>query len=305
MSQIALSGAVEAGLIYGLVAMAVYLSFRVLDFPDLTVDGSFPLGAAVAATAITSGVPPVLATLMAALAGAGAGYVTGFLSVRLKIMNLLAGILVMVALYSINLRIMGRPNISLYGTGTIFTWIDTIAALGVWGNSILLLVIAVAAKFGLDWFLGTELGLALRATGANPQMAEAQGVNNGRMILMGMALSNGLAALAGALYAESQGVADVTMGIGTIVIGLAALIIGETLFGRSVVARITLGCFAGAIAYRMVIAVALDGGTLGIQAQDLNLVTAVVVAVAVVVSQSKMRPRRRHSPAAKPTEEQA
>lgn len=305
MSQIALSGAVEAGLIYGLVAMAVYLSFRVLDFPDLTVDGSFPLGAAMAATAITAGVPAVLATALAALAGAGAGYVTGFLSVRLRIMNLLAGILVMVALYSVNLRIMGRPNISLYGTDTIFTWIDSVAALGVWGNSILLLVIAMAAKFGLDWFLSTELGLALRATGANPQMAEAQGVNNGRMILTGMALSNALAALAGALYAESQGVADVTMGIGTIVIGLAALIIGETLFGRAVVTRITMGCFAGAIAYRMVIALALDGGTLGIQAQDLNLVTAVVVAVAVVVSQSKMRPRRRHRPSAKPTEEKA
>lgn len=289
MSLIALSGACEAGLLFALVALGVYLSFRVLDFPDLTVDGSFPLGAAVAASAIMAGVPPIVATLLGFAAGAVAGFVTAFLSVRLKIMNLLAGILTMVALFSINLRIMGKPNISLYGTDTIFSWIGTIAALGAWGNTILLLCIVVAAKVLVDWFLATHMGLALRATGANPKMAEAQAVDNGRMVMLGMALANGLVGLAGALYAESQGVADVSMGIGTIVTGLAAVIIGETIVGTGSVARATLGCILGALIYRLVIALALDGGVIGIQAQDLNLVTALVVAVAVMISKTRLK----------------
>jgi putative ABC transport system permease protein len=289
MSLIALSGACEAGLLFGLVALGVYLSFRVLDFPDLTVDGSFPLGASVAASAIMAGVPPIVATLLGFAAGALAGFVTAFLSVRLKIMNLLAGILTMVALFSINLRVMGKPNISLYGTDTIFSWINGIAALGVWANTVLLFCIVLAAKVSVDWFLATQVGLAVRATGANPRMAEAQAVDNGGMVMLGMAFANGLVGLAGALYAESQGVADVSMGIGTIVSGLAAVIIGETVVGAGSVARATLGCILGALIYRLVIALALDGGMIGIQAQDLNLVTAVVVAVAVMVSKTRLK----------------
>lgn len=289
MSLIALSGACEAGLLFALVALGVYLSFRVLDFPDLTVDGSFPLGASVAASTIIAGVPPIVATFLGFAAGASAGFVTAFLSVRLKIMNLLAGILTMVALFSINLRVMGKPNVSLYGTDTIFSWIDGIAALGVWANTVLLLCIVLAAKMFIDWFLATQMGLALRATGASPRMAEAQAVDNGRMVMLGMALANGLVGLAGALYAESQGVADVSMGIGTIVIGLAAVIIGETVVGAGSVARATIGCILGALIYRLVIALALDGGMIGIQAQDLNLVTALVVAVAVMISKTRLK----------------
>jgi len=297
MSALALSGALEAGLLFSLVALGVYLSFRLLDFPDLTVDGSFPLGAAATAVAIVNGVDPVPATLLGVLAGALAGLVTGILHVRLGIMNLLAGILTMVALFSINLRVMGRPNTSLYGVDTVFTPFEDLLGFGLWTNAVVLLVIVLAVKAALDWFLTTEIGLALRASGENPTMARAQSIDNGAMILAGMALSNGLVGLAGSLFAQSQGLADVSLGIGTIVTGLAALIIGEALFGRATVVRATLGCLAGAVLYRFFIAAALSAGFLGIQAQDLNLVTAVVVAAAVVVSQAHRRRRAPRRPA--------
>ncbi|MEL6595964.1 MAG: ABC transporter permease [Pseudomonadota bacterium] len=294
MSLFAISGAIEAGLLFSLVALGVYLSFRVLSFPDLTVDGSFPLGAAVTAVAIVSDVNPFLATLLGTVAGGLAGLLSGYLNVRLRILNLLAGILTMVALYSINLRIMGRPNISLYGEETVFTPFEQFLGLGIWTNCVLLLIVAIAMKLFVDWFLATEIGLALRASGENPGMARAQSINNGRMTLLGMTISNGLVGLAGSLFAQSQGVADVNMGIGTIVTGLAALIIGETLIGNARVAGATLGCLIGAVLYRFFIAAALSAGVLGIQAQDLNLVTAIVVAVAVVLSQAR---RNRPGPA--------
>ncbi|MEL7176720.1 MAG: ABC transporter permease [Pseudomonadota bacterium] len=294
MSLFAISGAIEAGLLFSLVALGVYLSFRVLSFPDLTVDGSFPLGAAVTAVAIVSDVNPFLATLLGTVAGGLAGLLSGYLNVRLRILNLLAGILTMVALYSINLRIMGRPNISLYGEETVFTPFEQFLGLGIWTNCVLLLIVAIAMKLFVDWFLATEIGLALRASGENPEMARAQSINNGRMTLLGMTISNGLVGLAGSLFAQSQGVADVNMGIGTIVTGLAALIIGETLIGNARVAGATLGCLIGAVLYRFFIAAALSAGVLGIQAQDLNLVTAIVVAVAVVLSQAR---RNRSGPA--------
>ena len=294
MSLFAISGAIEAGLLFSLVALGVYLSFRVLSFPDLTVDGSFPLGAAVTAVAIVSDVNPYLATLLGTIAGGLAGLLSGYLNVCLRILNLLAGILTMVALYSINLRIMGRPNISLYGEETVFTPFEQFLGLGIWTNCVLLLIVAIAMKLFVDWFLATEIGLALRASGENPGMARAQSINNGRMTLLGMTISNGLVGLAGSLFAQSQGVADVNMGIGTIVTGLAALIIGETLIGNARVAGATLGCLIGAVLYRFFIAAALSAGVLGIQAQDLNLVTAIVVAVAVVLSQAR---RNRSGPA--------
>lgn len=294
MSLFAIAGAIEAGLLFSLVALGVYLSFRVLSFPDLTVDGSFPLGAAATAVAIVAGVNPFLATVLGTVAGGLAGYVSGLLNVRLRILNLLAGILTMVALYSINLRVMGRPNISLYGETTVFTPFEQLLGLGMWTNCAVLLIVAIAMKLLVDWFLSTELGLALRASGENPVMAQAQSVDNARMTLLGMAISNALVGLAGSLFAQSQGVADVNMGIGTIVTGLAALIIGETLIGPARVAWVTLGCLLGALLYRFFIAMALSAGVLGIQAQDLNLVTAIVVAVAVVLSQAR-RDRRRAS----------
>ena len=221
MTWTALIGALETGLIFGLVGLGVYLSFRVLDFPDLTADGSFALGGAVAATAIVGGWNPYLATVLAILAGAIAGCVTAWLNVQLKILNLLASILTAISLYSINLRVMGRPNVALLGQSTLYSpfkgeggWIPERYV-----ELLLLLAIAIAAKCAADWFLGTELGLALRATGANPRMARAQGIATGGAILLGMGISNGLIALGGALFAQTFGFADVTMGVGTIVFG--------------------------------------------------------------------------------------
>ncbi|MDP4548882.1 MAG: ABC transporter permease [Marinobacter sp.] len=284
LSEIAFYGALETGLIYGLVAFGIYLSFRVLDFPDLTVDGSFPLGAAVAAVLIISGWNPWLATGMAVLAGMAAGAVTAILNVKLNILNLLASILTMIALYSVNLRIMGRPNLALLTEDTVLTpWYD-IEFLEFHQVSVVLFAIVVAISLILLWrFMKSETGLAMRATGANARMARAQGIATGGMIIFGVALSNGLVGLAGALFAQSQGAADVTMGVGVIVIGLASLIGGEAVITPSSVMRALIACVIGAIIYRLAIAFALNADVLGLQAQDLNLITAVLVTLAIVL----------------------
>lgn len=283
LSEIALYGAIETGLIYGLVAFGIYISFRVLDFPDLTVDGSFPLGAAVAAMLILAGWNPWLATAAAVLAGMAAGAVTALLNVKLKILNLLASILTMIALYSVNLRIMGRPNVALLTEETVLTpWYNL--DLAYHQVPVLLFIIVVFVGLLLLWrFMKSETGLAMRATGANPRMARAQGIATGAMIVLGVALSNGLVGLAGALFAQSQGAADVTMGVGVIVIGLASLIGGEAVITPSTVIRALLACVVGAIIYRLAIAFALNADVLGLQAQDLNLITAVLVTLAIVL----------------------
>lgn len=296
MSWYALWGALEIGLIYGLVALGVLISFRILRFPDLTVDGSFPLGAAVAATLIVSGWEPFSATLAATLAGALAGAVTGWLSVRLKIMDLLASILMMIALYSINLRIMGRPNVPLITEPTVFTLFMNESVPDHILRPLLILVVVAAVKFALDWYLGTQAGLALRATGSNPRMARAQGVATGAMVLAGLALSNALCALGGALFAQSQGVSDISMGIGTIVIGLAAVIVGESLFSSRRLVIMTAAAILGAVLYRVFLALALNADFIGLQAQDLNLITAVLVTIFLVVPllRQRLRGRRRN-----------
>ncbi|KXS52749.1 MAG: ABC transporter permease [Marinobacter sp. T13-3] len=283
LSEIAFYGALETGLIYGLVAFGIYISFRVLDFPDLTVDGSFPLGAAVAAMLIMAGWNPWLATGMAIVAGMAAGAVTALLNVKLNILNLLASILTMIALYSVNLRIMGRPNVALLGEETVLTpWYEL--GLEFHQVPVLLFVIVAMVVLVLLWrFMKSETGLAMRATGANPRMARAQGIATGSMIVLGVALSNGLVGLAGALFAQSQGAADVTMGVGVIVIGLASLIGGEAVLTPSTVVRALFACIIGAIVYRLAIAFALNADALGLQAQDLNLITAVLVTLAIVL----------------------
>lgn len=300
MTWIAFSGALELGFIYGLVGLGVYLSFRVLDFPDLTVDGSFPLGGAVAATLIVQGMSPLLATAIALIAGCLAGLCTAWLSVQFKILNLLASILTMIALYSINLRIMGQPNVSLLGEPTVLTplagMLQQLPKLV--GLPLVLFGVAIATKFLLDLFLASDLGLAMRATGSTPTMAEAQGISTGGMILGGLALSNGLVALAGALFAQTNGFADVSLGVGTIVFGLAAVIIGEALVGAVTggvpltVPLRTLGVLLGAVVYRLAIALALNASWIGLQAQDLNLVTAVLVAIALIAPQGRRWLRR-------------
>ncbi len=293
MSLFSLFGALEIGLIFSLVALGVFISFRLLRFPDLTVDGSFPLGGAVGAVCIASGMDPFLATVCATLAGAAAGVLTALLNVHLKIMDLLASILMMIALYSINLRIMGKPNIPLIMEPTVFSVLQPEWLVDYIGRPLILIVVVVLAKFGLDAYFSTQQGLAIRATGSNPRMARSQGVNTGAMIILGMAISNGLVGLAGALYAQTQGGADISMGIGTIVIGLAAVIVGESILPSRKLFMLTLAVVLGAIVYRFFIALALNSDFIGLKAQDLNLVTALLVTVALVIPLLKQRYARR------------
>ncbi|HMN57769.1 MAG TPA: ABC transporter permease [Ottowia sp.] len=289
MSLFSLLGAVEIGLIFALVALGVLLSFRLLRFPDLTVDGSFPLGGAVCATLISKGADPFTATAVATLAGALAGLITGWLNVRLKIMDLLASILMMIALYSVNLRIMGGPNVPLINDPTVFNVLQPAGLADYWWRPILMLLIVIVAKLVMDWFFSTERGLAIRATGSNARMARAQGINTGAMVLLGMAISNALVGLAGALFAQTQGGSDISMGIGTIVIGLAAVIVGEAIMPSRRIVYATLAVIVGAIVYRFFIALALNSDFIGLKAQDLNLVTAVLVTIALVIPQLRRK----------------
>ncbi|WP_116005999.1 MULTISPECIES: ABC transporter permease [unclassified Simplicispira] len=293
MSLFSLLGAIEIGLIFSLVALGVFISFRLLRFPDLTVDGSFPLGGAVCAILISHGTNPYLATLAAMAAAAAAGLLTGWLNVRLKIMDLLASILVMIALYSINLRIMGGPNVPLINDTTLFTLLQPEGMEDYVARPLLLAVIVIAAKLALDWFFATERGLAIRATGSNARMARSQGVNTGAMVLLGMAVSNALVGLAGALFAQTQGGSDISMGIGTIVIGLAAVIVGESILPSRRLIYATLAVVIGAIVYRFFIALALNSDFIGLKAQDLNLVTAVLVTIALIIPQIKRKLAKR------------
>ena len=291
MSLLALFGALESGLIYALVALGVYISFRVLDFPDLTADGSFPLGGAVAGVAIIADVNPWLACIFGMLAGGVAGLVTAWLHVKLGILQLLSSILVMVALYAVNLRIMQAPNLALLGEPTIFDELVTDNN-GYWMRCVVIGGVVIAAKFFLDWFFSTEVGLAMRATGSNLRMSQAQGIATSRSILLGMAISNGLIALAGAIFVQTQGGADISIGVGTIVIGLAAVIIGETIMPAKKMLWITLSAIVGAILYKFFIQIALSNDTLraiGFGPQDVNLVTALLVVIALILPKIKSK----------------
>lgn len=288
MPLMTLLSALESGLIYGLMALGVLISFKILDFPDLTADGSFPLGGAVCAIAILAGVNPWLACLMGMTAGMVAGFVTAFLHIRLGIMPLLAGILTMTALSSINLRIMHAPNLSLLGQPTIFVGVATTA----WQKVFVLFGVAVLFKVFLDWFLTTQIGLAMRATGANAKMAQAQGVKTSLMIAFGMALSNGLIALSGALFVQTQGFMDVSLGVGTIVIGLAAVIIGETVISSRKIFWVTVSVLVGSFLYRLFVQIALSSHTLrqiGFKSQDLNLITALLVVMVMMLPTMKQK----------------
>ena len=293
MSLFSILGAIEIGLIFSLVALGVFISFRLLRFPDLTVDGSFPLGGAVCAILISTGTNPWLATLAGTAAGAVAGFITGWLNVKLKIMDLLASILMMIGLYSVNLRIMGGPNVPLINEPTLFTMLQPANIDDYVMRPLIMLGFVIVAKLALDWFFATERGLAIRSTGSNARMARAQGVNTGAMILLGMAISNGLVGLAGALFVQTQGGSDISMGIGTIVIGLAAVIVGESILPSRKIIWATLAVVLGAVVYRFFIAAALNIDAIGLKAQDLNLVTAVLVTIALVIPQIKKKLKRK------------
>ncbi|MBW5445679.1 ABC transporter permease [Cohnella sp. CFH 77786] len=265
-------GAIQLGLLYAFMSLGVYITYRILDFPDLTVDGSFTTGGAIAAVMITHGYSPWIATACAFLGGLAAGAVTGLLHTKGKINALLSGILMMIALYSINLRISRVPNVPLLNAETVFT------SIAPWA---LMLVAVIAIKLLLDAFFHTDLGLSLRATGDNARMIRSFGAHTDNTKIIGVSLSNGLVALSGAFVAQDQGYSDQSMGIGMIVIGLAAVIIGEAILGARTIFWATLSAVVGMIVYRIIIALALQ--VPGFKASDLKVITAVIVIIALVV----------------------
>lgn len=278
MNQLQFLGAIEIGLIYAIVAIGVYLTFRVIDFPDLTVDGSFTLGAATSAALITQGTDPWLSTLAAISAGGIAGWVTGYLNVRWNILGLLAGIITMTALYSVNLRVMGRPNIAIMDEVTVFNNFSPLIFTGV----VVTILIAILARF-----FASDFGLGIRAAGINPRVGKAYGIDVGRMKIITLMLSNAIVALAGSLFAQSNGFADISMGTGTVIVGLASVIIGEVVFFPRFVLTSLIACVIGSIAYRVVVAFALNAQSIGLEASDLNLITAGLVAFTLMLSMGR------------------
>jgi putative ABC transport system permease protein len=270
----------EQGLAYSLVALGIVISFRILSFPDLTVDGSFPLGAAVVARLMVEGVPPAYCILAAILAGFVAGCCTGILYTKLKINSLLAGILIMTILYSVNLRIMGRSNIQLLTVNTLLTPLENLDVNRFIPIVAFFFVVSFGIKILTDLFFHTQLGFAMRATGDNEQMIRSLGVNTDNVTVLGLGISNAFVALSGALVAQDQGFADVGMGIGMIVAGLASIIIGEAITGKQTVQRMTFAALLGSIIYKWIISMGLR---LGLAPTDLKLATGIMVILALGV----------------------
>jgi putative ABC transport system permease protein len=292
-----LIGSTTIGLILALLALGIFISFRIFDFPDITAEGSFTFGAATAASLIVAGTNPLLASFIAFLAGMAAGAVTGIIHTRFKINPLLAGILVMTALYSVNLHVMGKSNLPLLSETTVFTWIENLSVTFSGENArTLVLGWEVAVKdiwllffcflaivgFGivLWWFFKTNIGTAMRATGDNDQMIRALGVNTKLMIIVGVALSNGFIALAGAMLAQYQGFADVQMGIGMMVWGLASVIIGEAIINDNSLGFVITGAVLGSVLFRLLVAIALRWG---LNPNDLKIITALFVFTALIL----------------------
>ena len=296
-----LLGSVGIGLIYALVSLGVFISFRLLDFPDLTADASFPLGGAVCGLCMYVGIDPWIATFLGMFAGCIAGAMTGLLYVKLNILQLLSSIIVMIGLYSINLRILGigpyimgetprmagSPNLSLLDAKTIFSpFMAEDYSNQYLVQPMIILAFVVVFWLLLNLFLNTQVGLALRATGTNQRMAKSQGIPTGAITILGMAISNGLIALGGSLFVQTQGGADITIGVGTIVIGLASIIIGESIFPTKRIWAVMIAVIFGAILYRLFIAFALSNEFLqeiGVGTEDLNLITAILVVLALVL----------------------
>lgn len=291
--------ALEIGLLYAVMALGVYLTYRVLDFPDLTVDGSFTTGAATCAILIVGGMPIWVAMLAGTVAGMLAGAVTGLLHVWGNINPLLAGILTQIALYSINLRIMGnKANLPLLRETTLFSGLRADRLLGTWFSVAIFAVVVAVVCVIVYWFLGTSFGVAIRATGDNELMARSQGINTGVTKIVGLMISNGLVALCGTLVAQYNGFADISMGIGLIVAGLASVIVGQAIFGMTAVWQAVMAAALGSIIYRGVIQIALNNG---FNPNDMKLVSAVLVVLALVLPQwgpiKKMRRRRKQAAA--------
>ena len=280
----------EQGFIYAVMALGIYITYKILDFPDLTVDGSFPMGAAIAAIMITKGIPAIITLPVAFLAGGLAGLITGLIHVKLHVRDLLSGIIVMTALYSVNLWIMGKANIPLYNNETIFDngIVNSIfvGPLADFATSIILLVIVLVVKLLLDWYLRTKSGLMLRAVGSNARLVTSMGINKGKIKIIGLVIANGLCTLGGCLYAQEQRYADVSMGTGTMVIGLASVIIGTTLFRKANFMSVTTSVVIGSVLYKACVAVAVHFLR---NANDLKLITSVLFLIILVVSMDKKR----------------
>ena len=276
-----LQATIEQSLIFAIMVLGVYISFRILNFPDMTVDGTFPLGAAISAKLLTLGVNPYLTLLVALIAGAAAGAITGLIHVKLKVKDLLAGILVMTALYSVNLRVMGKSNIPLFEEDNIFNT--------EYSMMITIVVLILISKFILDYLLKTKFGFALKALGDNENLIVSLGLNEEKYKIYGLMIANSFVAFSGAVLAQYQGFADVGMGTGIIVIGLASIIIGDTLFGKRRKLAGTTIVIIGSILYRGVIAVTLS---MGMDASDLKLITSVIVIVILWIQNQKDKRRK-------------
>ena len=276
-----LQATIEQSLIFAIMVLGVYISFRILNFPDMTVDGTFPLGAAISAKLLTLGVNPYLTLLVALIAGAAAGAITGLIHVKLKVKDLLAGILVMTALYSVNLRVMGKSNIPLFEEDNIFNT--------EYSMMITIVVLILISKFLLDYLLKTKFGFALKALGDNENLIVSLGLNEEKYKIYGLMIANAFVAFSGAVLAQYQGFADVGMGTGIIVIGLASIIIGDTLFGKRRRLAGTTIVIIGSILYRGVIAVTLS---IGMDASDLKLITSVIVIVILWIQKQKDKRRK-------------
>ena len=276
-----LQATIEQSLVFAIMVLGVYISFRILNFPDMTVDGTFPLGAAISAKLLTLGVNPYLTLLVALVAGAAAGAVTGLIHVKLKVKDLLAGILVMTALYSVNLRVMEKSNIPLFEEDNIFNT--------EYSMMITIVVLILISKFLLDYLLKTKFGFALKALGDNENLIVSLGLNEEKYKIYGLMIANAFVAFSGAVLAQYQGFADVGMGTGIIVIGLASIIIGDTLFGKRRRLAGTTIVIIGSILYRGVIAVTLS---IGMDASDLKLITSIIVIVILWIQKQKDKRRK-------------
>ena len=278
----------EQGMIYAIMGLGVYITYKILDFPDLTVDGSFPLGAAIGAILISKGFNPLLAIFAAFGAGIIVGFLTGIIHVKLKVRDLLSGIIMMTALYTINLRIAGRANLPIYDKTTIFdnSLVNSIfqEPLAQYKTVILIFIITMISKYLLDWYLTTKSGFMLRAVGDNETIVTSQGVDKGKIKIVGLAISNALVTMSGCLFAQHQRFFDASMGTGTVVIGLASVIIGTSLFRKVTLLRVTSSVVIGSIIYRACVAVAIR---LGMPSQDLKLITAVLFLIILVISMER------------------
>lgn len=283
-------GILQEGLVYAIMALGVYITYRILDFPDLSVDGTFPLGAAVTATLIIAGVNPVLTLIISFFVGALAGMITGIIHVKLKVRDLLSGIIVMTALYSINLRIAGKANLPIFSKESIFenSWLDKIVSdkFSDYITISILLIIVIIVKILLDLYLKTKSGYLLKAVGDNETLVTSLAINKGSIKILGLAIANALAALAGSVYCQMNGYFEISIGTGTIVIGLANVIIGMNLFRNNRFVKPTTAVIIGAILYKACVALAIK---IGLTASDLKLVTSVLFLIILVISGKKSR----------------